>query len=224
MKQQQIIALFGLSIVTLACVHANCHHLPVVKASPVDSAPPSPTANVANNQMISASGIGPAKLGMRLGELKQILGSEAQFFVQSPYMVDVDAISVVQNGEVQYYLLYPAGTSLTDADIIKQILTDNPDYKTGKGIGPGTSLQQAEAVYGDATLRYNTANEGREFVTFANEPTFNLSFRLGSVGDGTLAGIYSRSAGEFNETHQYRPDAKITSVLVDCRGLECGKP
>ena len=38
--------------------------------------------------------IGEAKIGMTFGQLKQALGSTAQFKVESPFMVDFDAVTV----------------------------------------------------------------------------------------------------------------------------------
>ena len=160
---------------------------------------------------------------MTLGQLKKDLGSNAEFKVKSPFIVDFDAIAVSQSGKVQYYILYPSGQPLTDSGKIQALLTENPDYRTDKGVGPGTPLKQAEAAYGDATLSYNTALEGREYVSFANQPARNLSFRLGAAGDSSLAGIYPSSSGEFNQTKQYKENATIRSVMVDCRGQSCAK-
>ena len=194
-----------------------------VQASPspspaTESPSPSPISEtISESQKISATGIGPAKLGMTLGELKKELGSKAEFKVQSPYIVDFDAIAVSQGGKVQYYILYPAGKPLTDSDKIDALVTENSDYKTEKGVAPGTSLKQAEAAYGDATLSYNLDNEGREYVQFANQPTKNISFRLGNANDASLMGVYSSKsgAGGLSETKQFKDAASIRSIEVN---------
>ncbi len=187
--------------------------------SPATESPsPSPVSEtISEDQKISATGIGPAKLGMTLGELKKELGSKAEFKVQSPYIVDFDAIAVSQGGKVQYYILYPAGNPLTDSGKIDALVTENSNYKTEKGVGPGTSLKQAEAAYGDATLSYNLDNEGREYVQFANQPTKRLSFRLGNANDASLMGVYpSKSgAGGLSETKQFKDTASIRSIGVN---------
>ncbi|MEW5861378.1 MAG: hypothetical protein AB1861_29040 [Cyanobacteriota bacterium] len=190
-----------------------------VQASPspspaTESPSPSP---ISESQKISATGIGPAKLGMTLGELKKELGSKAEFKVQSPYIVDFDAIAVTQGGKVQYYILYPAGNPLTDSSKIDALITENSDYKTEKGVGPGTSLKQAEAAYGDATLSYNLDNEGREYVQFANQPSKRISFRLGNANDASLMGVYSSKSGEggLSETKQFKDTASIRSIGVN---------
>ncbi|HBK66914.1 MAG TPA: hypothetical protein DD000_26355, partial [Cyanobacteria bacterium UBA11166] len=148
------------------------------------------TATSSNNQIISSNGIGNAKVGMSLGQLKQILKGKAEFKVQSPFIVDFDAIAILQNGKPQYYILYPAGSPMRDANIIEALVTDNPDYQTAEGIAPGTPLKKAAAVYGNPDLSYSLANESREYVKFAKQPSKHIAFRLGSANDGNLAGIY----------------------------------
>lgn len=162
---------------------------------------------------ISTAGIGRAKLGMTFGQLKRMLEPDAEFLVESPFMVDFDAISVHQSGKVQYYILYPAGTTLADTDKIQVLLTDNPNFRTVEGVGPGMPLKQAEAVYGDATLFYHTANESREYIKFANQPQRNIRFRP-VVNGQSFAGTYSSVEREYNETRIYHSTAKIRLVEV----------
>lgn len=175
----------------------------------LDQNPPA----VAATQTISAKGIGPAKLGMTLGQLKQVLGSNAEFKVVSPFMVDLDAIAVIKAKTVQYYILYPVRTIFADSSLIEVLLTDNPNFRTVAGVGPGTLLTQAEAIYGDATLSYNTQNESREQVRFANQPAQNVTFQPIAPAQ-QFAGIYPSQSGEYNETTKFYESASIRSVLV----------
>lgn len=189
---------------------------------------PSPTSLARNSPpvskalTISAKGIGPVQLGMSLGQLKRILGLDAEFRVKSPFMVDFDAIAVSQSGKVQYYILYPTGTTLADSNSIEALLTDNPKYRTSEGVGPGTPVKQAEAVYGDAALFYNTSNESREYVKFANQSAENIRFRPVSVGD-RFAGIYPSLSKEYNETREFHKTAFIRAVEVVCVPQICPK-
>jgi hypothetical protein len=186
--------------------------------SPAPLAQATPTATT----RISETGIGAAQLGISLGELKQVLGPEVEYQVQSPFMVDFDAIAVTQNGKTQFYILYLAGQSFADTEVIQGLMTDNPAYKTEQGVGAGTTIRQAETVYGKATLSYNTSNESREYARFARQPAPNISFATGN-GNTETAGIYPSSTGEFNETQQYRESATIQSVLVVCLTEECAQ-
>ncbi len=169
--------------------------------------------SVAATETISAKGIGPAKLGMTLGQLKQVLGSNAEFKVVSPFMVDLDAIAVSKFGKVEYYILYPSGTTFSNSDVIELLLTDNPNFRTAKGVGPGTPLKQAEAIYGDATLSYNTQNESREQARFTSQPAKNITFQP-TAPNQNFAGIYPSPAGEYNKTKKIQGSASIRSVLV----------
>lgn len=182
----------------------------------------SPVATTAEIEkwVISPKGIGPAQLGMTFGALKQNLGSQVEYTVQSPFIVDFDAIAVRQDGEVLFYILYLAGQTLTDNDVIQGLLTQNSAFQTVEQVGPGTSLEAAEAVYGKATLSYNTENESREYARFANQPAGNLSFGTGN-GNTITAGIYPAPASGYNETQQFRPEAAIESILVVCLTEDC---
>jgi hypothetical protein len=174
-----------------------------------NAAQKTPAASLA----ISDRTIGAAKVGMTFGELKKALGSTAQFKVESPLMVDFDAVSVSQSGKVQYRIIYAAGTKLKDADVIELLMTDNANYKTAKGVGPGMTIKQAEAIYGKATLSYNVDNEMRENVVFANQPTRKIMFVPQAEGK-QFAGVYGAGKGGFFQTNKYQPNAVIRSVMV----------
>ncbi|HEY9691978.1 MAG TPA: hypothetical protein V6D15_07220 [Oculatellaceae cyanobacterium] len=173
---------------------------------------------ISQNKIISATGIGAAKLGMTYGQLKKELGASAEFQIKSPFMVDWDAIAVISSGKVQYYILYPAGTTFKNSQLIESIFTDNPDYQTAQKVGVDTPIKQAEAIYGDATLFYNTAVESREYIKFANQPAENIFFRPNTNNNQQFVGIYSSASGEYHETQQYQPNSLIGAIGVDCRG------
>lgn len=160
--------------------------------------------------LISERGIGWAQLGMTLGQLKDY---EVQLAVISPFMVDFDAIEVQEPGGITYYILYPAGETLRDSDPIQFLLTADPRCRTAAGVGPGTSLQQASLVYGEATLSYHTSNESREVVSFANSPAPNIQFRTTGT-PGNFAGIYPQAREEYHQTQEFKPDATIGGIFL----------
>lgn len=168
-----------------------------------------PSASVA----ITDRAIGAAKVGMTLGQLKKALGSTALFKVESPFMVDFDAVAVSRSGKVQYRIIYAADTKLKDGDIIELLMTDNANYKTLQGVGPGMTLKQAEAIYGKATLSYNVDNEMRENVVFAKQPTRKIMFVPQAEGK-QFGGVYGAGKGGFFQTNKYHPNAVINSVMV----------
>ena len=186
---------------------------------------------VADEFLISAEGIGKAKLGMTLAELKQISDPDTEFKIISPFMVDVNAIAVSQKGIVQYYVLYPVGTTShpdkstpTDNDPIALLMTDNYNYQTEEGVKVGMSIEEAENIYGNATLAYNIEGESREYITFSNNPP-NLKFMASffkSISDGlAFSGIYPEYPGVVYTTDKYQKDAAIAAIEVSCTADNC---
>ena len=217
-----------ISIVLMGCSTQTIDSTTKTQSSPTSSATPeliqqSPPLSPSNSKQkssptakaltISAKGIGTAKLGMTFGQLKQILGSDAEFKVVSPFMVDLEAIAVSKSGKIQYYILYPAGTTFADANSIELLLTENHNFRTIEGVGRGMSLKQAEAVYGEATLAYNIQNESRDQVWFANQPAEKLMFHL-TAPNQDFAGIYPSPSGEYNQIKKFQESASIGSILV----------
>ena len=215
------ILLYPLFVVSILMTLTGCNPPTSTTTSEETSASPSKdvvskskTTKVNSSLLISPQGIGDARLGMTYGELKKSLGSEVKFEVQSPFIVDFDAIAVNKAGNTQYHIIYPANTTFSDSNVITTIITDSPDYRTDKGVGVGTTIKDAQAAYGEATLAYSTANESRESVSFANQPK-NLAFRP-STSPENFAGIYKSQQGEYNQTKECRDDAAIKSVQVYC--------
>ena len=166
---------------------------------------------------LSEQGIGEAKIGMTLGELKKKLGDGATFETLPSFMTDFDAIAVKKGSETLFYVLYFNFDPLEDGDEIQILLTDNPQFRTTDGVGPGTPIQQAESVYGDATLSYTTDYESKEFVKFAQTAGKKMTFKTnGNVGEKGFVGVYPQSSGgEYYETKDFKDSAKIGEVMVE---------
>ena len=186
---------------------------------------------VADEFLISAEGIGKAKLGMSVAELKQVSDPETEFEIISSFMADVNAIAVSQKGLVQYYILYPAGTTShpdrstpTDNDPIALLMTDNYNYQTEEGVKVGMPIEEAEKIYGNATLAYNREGESREYITFGDNPA-NLKFVASlfkSISDGlAFSGIYPEYPGVVYTTDKYKNDAAIAAIEVGCTVDNC---
>ncbi len=196
-----------------------------VKISQVNAA-----TTVKEKVLISSSGIGKAKLGMTLGQLKQI-SPDTKFEVISSFTVDTNAIAVSQKDIVQYYILYPTGTAsnprratLSDDDPITTLLTANDRYQTKAGIKVGTLIKEAEEIYGDAVLTYNSEAES-EYITFKEQNSENIRFRASSfklIANGIgFSGIYPKYPGVSYTTDKYRDDAAIAAIEVSCDPKNC---
>ena len=209
--------LASMLLLLVACGNSANSGNPAPDTSPQDSAQVDTTVS---EYTITNDSMGPARLRMTLGELKQALGDRAEFEQQESFMVDFEAIAVRQDGDVQFYIVYGSWETMTDADPITMLFTDNPNFRTSEGVGPDTPLSQAEAAYGTATLNYNSDNEFREYVQFANPPFANISFRSKS-NDGQFAGIYGEAQdGSYYETTEYKDDATIGMVMLDATRLD----
>ena len=193
--------------------------------------------NVASNNvraefLISEDGIGSAKLGMTLGELKQISDQDTKFELMSSFTIDSNAIAVSKGGIVQYYILYKTDATSaqeefvpTDSDLIISLMTDNYNYQTVEGIKVGTPIQEAEEIYGDAILAYNQEGESREYITFGDRGISNIRFRASYyklISDGLgFAGIYPEYPGVSYTTDKYQADAAIAAIEVTCTQESC---
>ncbi|MDP5337701.1 MAG: DUF1176 domain-containing protein [Nodularia sp. (in: cyanobacteria)] len=170
-----------------------------------------------DQQLITTKSVGVAKLGMTLGELKQILGKEATF-EPTPLGVDLgEGIKVSQDGNVQYSLGFAEGQQpITNNSKITMITVENPNYRTTAGVGPGTPLKEAVAAYGQATLAYNLNNESREYIKFARGlgADTGVLIRSNQWTVTEFAGIYSDTKSEFNQTQKYQDHAAIGSITI----------
>lgn len=184
--------------------------------------------------LISSEGIGKAKLGMSLGELKQISGKNTNFQTVADFLTDLDAIAVSQKGIVQYYILYfPAEnpesgqTTAQDDLMITALMTNNNNYQTEQGVKVGTPIKEAEDIYGNAILAYNTEGETTdgEYVTFGSENPENIRFKASYfklISDGLgFSGIYPEYPGTIYTTDKYQQDAAIAGIEVSCNPDDC---
>jgi hypothetical protein len=195
-----------------------------IKPSPSPKESSIAKLNIPTNpaQKITSTGIGAAKIGMTYKELKQQLGNGYNFQVKTSFIDGFEAIAVTRSGKVQYYIPYPTGTKFTNEDRIQHLMTDNPDYRTEKGVGPGTPIGQAATVYGGATLSFSKENESREFIGFGQQPN-GLAFRSKPAKNRNFAGEYPESNSEYLKTKKYDAKAAIGQITVSCENEQCGK-
>jgi hypothetical protein len=178
------------------------------------SPPPVPPAS----RLIGPAGIGEARAGMTIGELRAALPAGTTLGAAAPFMVDISALPVVRGPDTLYRVLVVAGEPSEDGAPVSLVATRNPSFRTAEGVGPGSTLAEAKAAYGAPTLSYSTNDESREYASFADYPHPEIHFRVdaGSSASG-LAGRYA-TRGEYNTTREYDPAARISLVMVDLHG------
>ncbi|ANV87334.1 DUF1176 domain-containing protein [Picosynechococcus sp. PCC 7117] len=202
------------------------YSLRLISASLIDGVPNgcadlgvrSPSADY----LITAEGVGPARLGMTFREFKAQL-PEAATLEAVPLGVDLPTgWQVNLYGAAQFVVAFDgdSGDNLpSDQDKIIRIMVDNPSYRTAAGVGPGTPLSEAIAAYGPATLSYSTENESRELIQFADSPfstdqTSWLFFRSNQWTLSDYAGIYPDRQDSYQTTTQYEDHAAIGSIWL----------
>ncbi len=158
--------------------------------------------------LISEEGIGPAKLGMTFGRLKAVLGSKATY-ADTTLDIGMKAKAILFGKDVQFYILFPTWKTLSDTDIITILGTNNPSYKTEKGIGPGSTIEAGVSKYGPAILTYHSERAIEELIRFKNKPLQLWFARYGSSKIGVYTGVKP-----FNSTNTYTPGSSIDFIGV----------
>lgn len=163
-----------------------------------------------NTVLITPTSFGDAQTCTTAEEIQAALPDLTVSEAGDGPLVDTQGVEVTDvDGNVAFYALAAAGADIAELSLFT---TDNPTYQTAEGIGPRTTIEEAEAAYGDATLAYSVENESREFVRFENGPE-GIDFRTGT---GPEAGVYE-SRGGYSETTEYQPGAVIQSVWISDR-------
>jgi hypothetical protein len=189
----------------------------VVRPLPLDTAaenmvgPPEQQARGPHG--IRPDGMGEARIGMTIGELRGALFPGVTIGELAPFMVDIDGMPVVHDGDTLYHVLIPAGESQSDDARIEILATTSNMLRTAEGVWPGVPLAHAASIYGAPTLSYSTNDESREYATFPALPA-GIRVRVAPADESSaMAGIYD-TQGEYNTTQRYRPNAVVSMVLV----------
>ena len=206
-----------LALLFLSCDAGRADPATDADAVPADSLQ-TPAAAVSADRLIGPDGIAHARRGMTIGALRAALPAGVTLTSPHSFMVDIDAMSVVQDGDTLYHVLIAGGEPAGDDAGINLVGTMNHAFRTAQGVGPGTSLRDAARIYGPPRLSYNTNDESREYAVFPDAPR-NILMRVSPyIEDGVFAGIY-RTESEYNETTEYDPAAIIAFMMVDLRPM-----
>jgi len=218
MKQVRYIMLTALA--TLAACGGREPDAPADMSAAADAGPVTDTvvgpsaSEQAERLVISSDGIGLARRGMSLGELRNALpASHVMGAPDSAFMVDLVAIPVSSGADTLYRLIVPAGEPVGDSVTPHLVMTMHPQAQTAEGVAPGMTIADAARIYGEPVLSYSVHDESREYAEFPRQPE-RVRFRVRPAGDGAFAGTYA-SSGEYNTTGEYAGDARIWMIFVD---------
>ena len=174
-----------------------------------------PAAAVAPERLISAAGVGPLQLGLRLDAVR---AAAAGFtFAESLDPAGGACVEVAEDETVLMRLF--AGEGDGDEDFGASVDWSAPlvavevlaaDYRTEAGIGPHSPLGEVEQAYGPLIRIRRSEIDRREFALFANQPP-NLVLRVDGGGGGSEAGLYLPGT---DMTDRFRASARVDSVTV----------
>ena len=167
-----------------------------------------PAVQTSNNQetyLITASGIGPIKLGATLDEARKSFPTAS--FERSS---DGDGVALVnvRLGKEDLMTLYADEVdSEAPIDWTKKIInieTFSTFCNTENGIHPGSNVLDVEKILGKTKEIEKSEIESREYIEFANQPK-TIVFRL------DYTGIFE---GNAMKTTKFDPKGKIHSIMV----------
>lgn len=185
----------------------------VVGSVQASTLPPLPTPPA---RTITEERIGPVFTGGTIRQFRQEMeGTDLRF--EARYMVDFSALCASVDGEERICAAFEERPYVPPFAEIAFLRTTSDHYRTVDGIGVGTLLKDAEAVWGTVTLMYSHDNESREYAEFEEGP--RLGFRVGRMSDPLAYGgdYASGETGYGGRTSIYHTDAVITAIEVNGR-------
>lgn len=168
---------------------------------------------------VTSEGVAGLTLRMTLGEiaasgLDARLGGTWSYVPR--FMVDFSAGCLERDGEALLCAIVYERPGYAPSDEVQGLVVLGAALSTEEGVRVGMPLSAVEAIWGEATLSFHTADEAREYIRFENGPE-GLLFRGRSPSQGEAdfhVGIYSDELAEYNETTEYRADAEIGSIWL----------
>ena len=160
---------------------------------------------VPSDYVISATSVGPIRLGMTLDEARR--AAPAAVFQRAS---DGEGAALVEAALAPgATMMLWAGEDDADATVdwskrIENIETFSPAFHTASGVHPGSLVADVERVYGGTRAITLSEIESRQYIEFESQPSW-LRFRL------DYTGIFQ---GEGRTTKEYSPGAKIHSLAI----------
>ena len=124
-----------------------------------------------------------------------------------------------KNGrDLLYFLTREAATGdsakIRDADIVSSMWTSDPNFKTSRGIGPGSWLHNAVALYGKPLISFDPHEESGIFPAYSNKLWFEPEAPRDPNSDVRVAGIYTaqelKTLG--GTTNRFKKGTRIISI------------
>lgn len=197
--------------VVTVCAVAACSREPesppAVTTAPAATSIPEtvPVDSVEPACLVRTGAIGPLQVGMALDEARRAMRRAT--FTRTSDGDGVALVDVALDGTslaIAYAGEEDAEKPVDMTRPIEQIETFAAACETTDGIHPGSTVEEAAAVYGPVRIIQRSEIESREYVEFERQPP-GLQFRLDSAGE---------FADGASETTRHAPGAKLLSISV----------
>ncbi len=168
-----------------------------------------PGPRTARDPVISSAAVGPVRLGMTLDEVRSAfpIASLAR-------TTDGEGAALVElTLAPRHVMTLWAGEDEPAAPIdwsrkIATIETFSAVFHTPEGIHPGSTVDDAQKVYGKVKEIEKSEIEGRQYITFEQQPP-GLTFRI------DYTGIFPAGS---RTTTRFQQGASIYSIAISCVG------
>ena len=166
--------------------------------------------------LITTKSIGPARLGRTVAALKKAFPGSV---VTVPTDGPAEFYTLKKNGRDLIYFVTresatgDSGVIRTD-DTVISMWTSDPHFKTSKGIGPGSWLHNAVAVYGKPKISFTPHDESGIFPAYSNKLWFEPEAPKDPNSDYRVAGIYTAQQLEAlgGTTTRFKRGTRIVSM------------
>ncbi len=211
MKNRSVVRC-GLVIFALAAVGSAASIAPNFFVPSAHAAP----KKVPNSLLITTTSIGPARLGRSISALERAFpgavafpeDGAAQFYTLKKNGRDLIYFATRQSASMKY------DGKMRSSDIVTSMWTSDPQFKTSRGIGPGSWLHNAVAVYGAPRISFNPHDESGIFPAYSDKLWFEPKAPRDPKSDVRVAGIYNAQElkGLGGTTTRFKRGARITSI------------
>ncbi len=156
-------------------------------------APAQAAPKVPASLLITTKSIGPARLGRSVAALKKAFPGSV---VTVPSDGPAEFYTLKKNGhDLIYFVTRESATGDSGVirydDTVSAMWTSDPHFKTAKGIGPGSWLHNAVAVYGQPKIALSTAEESGIFPSYSSKLWFEPTGTRDSSSGVRVGGIYT---------------------------------
>lgn len=157
------------------------------------------------DRLITATSIGPIRLGMTLTDARRTIPTAKFERTSDGDGAALVAVTLAPDAMVMLWADEDDAEAPVDwSRRIQSIETFDAPFHTAAGVHPGSLVADVERVYGTTKVITLSEIESRQYIAFESQPA-SLTFRL------DYTGIFE---GESRTTKAYSPKAKILSVTI----------